>query len=212
MTIDIVKHTRGLRVNIPILLDGQSAIVEDEGRLVIGTLAGNVDIPSQNDLNIVTATATSAVDTANIATTNIAQTLVVANLAKSTADGAMVQVANIITSNGTGKDTELVDVRTDSSSIVWVSAGDHVRNLDKIGVILKTIQVFTATANNTSIIPIAPSILSQVDITKIAIDVYDLGQLINNPDHYTIDNGAMTIVLNGWTLAIGEAIKYRVYK
>jgi len=210
--VDLMKHYRGIRSSIPVLSDGQIAIVEDEGRLVIGTVNSNVDVPNQLDLAIITTSVNGAINTANTATTNIAQALTTANLAKSTADGAMVQVANIITSNGTGKDTELVDVRTDSSSVVWTSAGDHVRNLDKIGVILKTIQVFTATVNNTSIIPIDPSILSQVDITKIAIDVYDLGQLINNPEHYTINNTDKTIVLNGWTLATGEVLKYRVYK
>ena len=218
MASDILKHTRGNRSTLPILLDGQIAILEDEGRLVIGTVSGNVDIPSQLDRLDINTSINGAINTANLATSNIAQALVTANLAKTTADGAMTtsnstqaQVANIITSNGTGKDSELVDVRTDSSSVVWASAGLHVRNLDTTNSILKSIQIFTATVDNTSIIPIAPAILVQVDITKIALDVYDFGQLLKVTVHYTIDQTNKNIVLNGWTLATGETLQYRVY-
>jgi len=245
--VDMMKHSRGLRANLPILSDGQIAIVEDEGRIVIGTVNSNIDVPNQSDLLAITTSVNGAIDTANTAISNIAQALTTANLAKDTADGTMTtadsavttanlamttadnavvvadnalttatnaqsQVANIVTSNGTGKDSELVDTRTDSSGFVWVSVGEHVRNLDRTNSILKAIQIFTATVDNTSVIPIASSILSQIDITKIAIDVYDLGSLIKLGDNYTIDADANTIVLNGWSLATGETIEYRVYK
>jgi len=262
---DLIKHTRGLRSNLPILDDGRIAIIEDSGeeRLVFGTVSGNVDVPSQLDLSVMNTTIsdavtnmttlantnfTQAINTANdaktasdLANSNYVQTLntastandtanlanstastandtansanSIANTALNTANSTEAQVANIIANNGNGTvPTELVDMRTDSSGTIWVSSGEHIRNLDKINSILKPIQIFTATVDNTSIIPIDPSILSQVDITKIALDVYDLGSLIKLGDNYTIDTVANTIVLNGWSLANGETIEYRVYK
>jgi len=254
--VDSVKHLRGVRSSIPVLDDGLISIVEDEGRLVIGTVNGNVDIPSQLDLSVMNTTIsdavtnmttlantnfTQAINTANdaktasdLANSNYVQTLntastandtansansiansanSIANTAIATANSTEAQVANIIANNGNGTTpTELVDMRTDSSGTIWVSSGEHIRNLDKNNSILKPIQIFTATVDNTSIIPIDPSILSQIDITKIALDVYDLGSLIKIGDNYTIDTVANTIVLNGWALATGETLQYRVYK
>jgi microcystin-dependent protein len=50
-TYDIVKHLRGLEKDLPIIDDGRIAILEDANnkRLVIGTVDGNVILPSSKD-------------------------------------------------------------------------------------------------------------------------------------------------------------------
>ena len=213
-TYDIVKHLRGLERDLPILDDGRIGILEDSGnkRLVFGTVDGNALMPNQSDLNTVTTTANNAVTIANNANNNANQAISNSNTAITTSNATQAQLANIITSNGSGKDTELVDERTDADGTVWSSAGEHVRNLDKDYQILKNIQTYTSTSNGLSSIPISTAITSLVDITKINMNVWYMGVKLMASDNYTINTTNKTIDLNGWTIDNGEKIEYRVYK
>ena len=219
--IDSLQIKRGLLKNLPNLADGEFGFTEDENeqRVYIGSIAGvNIAIPNTKDLANQNTLIKGAIDTSALASSNIAHALEVANLANDTAISSLAesidtqsQIANIIVNSGDGsKDTEIVDTRIDAEGKVWNTVGNHIRNIDNAKDMLKNIQTYIATFV-TSIIPIAPVITSIVDITKINIDVFYLGTLIELGENYTINTTDKSIVLNEWELVIGEKITYRVY-
>jgi hypothetical protein len=209
--IDIIRHKRGNRNSIPTLLDGQVHILEDEKRLVFGTVSGNIDVPNQKDLNDVQTASENAVSDANEALITSNQANTTANNALKEAYDTQAQVANIVANNGNpDKDSELVDSRTDASGTVFTTLGDHVRSLDNDYGILKGIQTYTATTNNTTVVPI-PTI-ANLDLTQCNMDIFLQGCKLIINDNYTIDTINKNISLVGWSLNENEKLEYRIYR
>ncbi|MDF2885150.1 MAG: lysophospholipase L1-like esterase [Clostridiaceae bacterium] len=73
---------------------------------------------------------------------------------------------------------------------------------------LKVKQTFTATSNNTTTVTLSAA---NIDLTQCTIDAFLEGCLLDEGDHYTLNASAKTLTLNGWSLDIGEKIKYRIY-
>ena len=191
----------------------QSTTALNNSAEALATVISNQDtINASNALIATTATdSATAVTTATTASNNSITAIDTANEAIIQSTDAKAQIANIITSNGDGTiPTELLDMRTSEDSTVWTSAGDHIRNLDKICSTLKSIQSYTATSDNVSVIPIP--LAGTLDLTKVSLDVFSEGILLDETTNYTIDTTSGNINLVGWTLSIGDKLKYRIYR
>ncbi|WP_297419469.1 hypothetical protein [Clostridium sp.] len=205
--IDKVQLLNGSVTNLPTLSLGEPALTTDEERFYMGGINGNISFPNQSDVNTLNTNINNANTVANEANITSIQALTNSNSALTTAKSAQNQVANIITSNGSGKDSELVDIRTDANGTVWDSAGDHVRNLDKNYEISKVVYTYTSTADGTTSIPIQNT---TVDLTNATFQFNYYGVNLTS-NMYTINTTSKTINLVGWVLNNGYSISYQIY-